>query len=948
MRRCILVFLLLIFACERKGNFVRVDFKLDGTGGIPTYVSSITLSVEWESALSPITDVIPIDTLEKEIMVPAGEKRVFKAYANVYGGTPVLFGTSIKDILPGATNNVDIYLSLIEFSGFVHDPLGDSKICDINGVLVKKLNHSIRVDIWVAPNTNLENVYFYLLLDLDQNSSTYIGSTKGEIGPDAGIVIYAGGVTGAYIFNEWTESGEPLIFYSSSFPGFVTGNRISVDIPVSAFGNEDGLMNFIAFVYKSNTGVVETTGTGKMVNGSTLSANPFYKYSNGIISIIAGSTLGDKGDAINSPLGELSSMVVDGNEIVYLGSFSGRGFLRKIDLSTGKIYNLAGIITPDPDSFIEAEFPIPVTIPSTARIYKDGEKIFLSDSYDCTIKELDLITKSFDLIAGIPGQCGYNGDGSANSVPLNNPTSLFVQNGEIYFSDTGNNLIRKISNGYVQTIAGDYSSYPCDSTTQAFYGGQATLACLSSPSGIFPDGLTGFYIADTGNYLVRYVDFYSGNISTIAGNGSYGSPISGIGRLSIPFTGPEGVFLWQDKIFIIDAGLLYYIDMDIYIFQFSPSYFSVAYPSNYLYVYSEADNSIGYFSSLTNPVFQKLAGSPFSNSLHGGDGGDALYSSLEDPRGLAVYNGEVYFLENRLHSLYKVSSGKLLRIAGNGQPQLCTLSVQISADNPAFYFPQDLSIGPDGKLYVADGDCTVKVVDFSMNEIRRFGGNCECSTPQDGKDALSSPLLSLTSIETGSDGSIFLSMTEALTSYIYSIDQSKILHHIGGNPNGLDVFNYTGPTDARNVNFGYIYFLRAEKENPFLYVGTDYAIWRIDLRTNMAELFIGGEGGHGGWIIEGSPPYFKSALMMNIFSDIFPIGGDLFIGSSYSSLFGFNRYTSFRIAGNLSKSGFRGMNGRSIDSLIYYPAEVFHDGKDIYLLLYDYFGGRILKISPLP
>lgn len=945
MRRIAFI-LLLIFACDRKGEFVRIDFKLDSSGGVPVYVSSITVSVRWDGVSESITAIVPVETLEAKISVPAGEKREFTAFASVDDGTPVLFGKTIQDVLPDLSNDVNIYMGLIELNGFIHDPLGDSGYCDINGVLVKRVDDVMRMNIWLSPKTPPgEGIFFYIFLDLDQNQSTFMRNfPTGEIGPDAGVIIYAGEYAGGYVFNEWDKDiGMPSLYYFSHFPAYITGNKISIDVPVLAFGKEDGFMDFTVTGESEKIGRLDSTGVGRMREGSPEPANPFLTYSKGIISLIAGSTLGDGGPAINAPLAEyVNEMTVSGNEIIINGAMEEKGFLRKIDLSTGKIYNLAGIITDNPQDFIEAEFPIQVTIPITRGIALDGGDIIFSDPYECTIKRLSLSTETLTTVAGVPGQCEYNGDGPASSVPLNSPSELFVLNGEIYFSDTGNNLVRKVtSDGNVQTIAG-YHPSSCDSIYEATYVGPATEACLSSPSGISPDGLGGFYIADTGNYIVRDVD-YTGTITTVAGNGNYGQPITGHIPLYSPFHGPEDVFLWSGFLFILDNGHLFYYDYDGYLSDITTPTISAIFPSDYLY-FSSDEGFLYSIEDIYNPTPIKLAGPSFPYSLHGGDGEDALYSSLEDPVGLDVYNGDVYFLERNVSSLYKISSStrKLERIAGNGISKICSPRVPISSapDTPVFSFPKDIAIGSDGKIYVADGDCTVKVVDFSKNEIRIFAGNCECGLPLDGANATSSPLGELFYIETGSDGSVYLSMMEIeyLYSIILSIDPKGIIHRIGGNPDGITFSDYTAPTPATNVNFGFISFMSIDKELPYLYIVSDGgALWRINLTNNVAELLTS-EGEQG----------IKGALQIPSLSCAIPFENDFFIGCTYDGrIMGFNRYTGFRIAGY--KPGFKGMGKTALDSLIYEPIDIDLDGGEIYILLGNPYGigGRILKISPL-
>ena len=63
--------------------------------------------------------------------------------------------------------------------------------------------------------------------------------------------------------------------------------------------------------------------------------------------------------------------------------------------------------------------------------------------------------------------------------------------GNLYIADTGNNRIRKVSNGVITTVAGN--------GTSGFSGdnGPATSAQLDSPYGVAVDSAGNLYIADT-------------------------------------------------------------------------------------------------------------------------------------------------------------------------------------------------------------------------------------------------------------------------------------------------------------------------------------------------------------------------------------------------------------------------------------------------------------------
>jgi hypothetical protein len=87
--------------------------------------------------------------------------------------------------------------------------------------------------------------------------------------------------------------------------------------------------------------------------------------------------------------------------------------------------------------------------------------------------------------------------------------------GNLYFADTGNNVIREIStSGTVTIVAGNGTSgYMGD-------GMAATGAELKAPTKVVVDAAGNLYIADSGNNVIRFVSIDSGLISTIAGTGT--------------------------------------------------------------------------------------------------------------------------------------------------------------------------------------------------------------------------------------------------------------------------------------------------------------------------------------------------------------------------------------------------------------------------------------------
>lgn len=102
---------------------------------------------------------------------------------------------------------------------------------------------------------------------------------------------------------------------------------------------------------------------------------------------------------------------------------------------------------------------------------------------------------------------------AVDTVPsFNNPSGVAVDAaGNLYVADYGNNLIRKITaKGVVTTLAGSGNGGSLNAT--------GLLASFSQPKGITIDASGNLYIADTGNNLIRKIT-NAGVVTTVATNG---------------------------------------------------------------------------------------------------------------------------------------------------------------------------------------------------------------------------------------------------------------------------------------------------------------------------------------------------------------------------------------------------------------------------------------------
>jgi len=215
----------------------------------------------------------------------------------------------------------------------------------------------------------------------------------------------------------------------------------------------------------------------------------------GIITTVAGNgsmtVSGDGGQAVNAGLGGVGDAEPDAQGNLYI---IGANLIRKV-APTGIITTIAGNggdgYSGDGGSPLNASF----NNANCLTLGPTGD-IFISDEFNNVVRKINngVITT----IAGT-GAAGFSGDGGlATKAQLNNVACLALDTaGNLYIGDSGNNRIRVLlTNGTIATAAGSGSaSYSGD-------GGQAVNAALNSPKA--PAAYNGVvYFADTNNNRIR-------------------------------------------------------------------------------------------------------------------------------------------------------------------------------------------------------------------------------------------------------------------------------------------------------------------------------------------------------------------------------------------------------------------------------------------------------------
>lgn len=339
----------------------------------------------------------------------------------------------------------------------------------------------------------------------------------------------------------------------------------------------------------------------------------------GIISTKAGDGiteyLGDGGPALQSEMASPSAICVDANHNFYIADrFNHR--IRKIN-AANIITTIAGTgnngYSGDNGPATSAKLDIPTGIAIDA-----AGNLYITEYNNHTIRKIDHNTQVITTICG-NGVPGYNGDGvQASTAQLYRPGLLCVDgSGNIYIPDTYNNRIRKITaaTGVISTIAG---------TGTPGYNGDGQLAInaqVSFPLAVTVNAAGDVYFTD-GNNRIRKISAATGNISTVAGNGTLGFSGDGAAATTAQLNQPQGICLDA-------AGNLYIADY--------------------------GSNRIRKVSRITGVITSIAGEGPMGYT---GDGGPAVYGRMWEPMGLVLDAGDSLFIAEAGNSIIrKVTPG---------------------------------------------------------------------------------------------------------------------------------------------------------------------------------------------------------------------------------------------------------------------------------------------------
>jgi trimeric autotransporter adhesin len=316
-------------------------------------------------------------------------------------------------------------------------------------------------------------------------------------------------------------------------------------------------------------------------------------------------------------------------------------------------------------------------------------------------------TECINTIAGT-GTRGYSGDnGPAVSAELNLPSgiTLYPTTGTVYFSDSGNNVVRQIVNP--TTIKRDIITTYAGNGTAGYKGdgGLAKNAELDAPTGVAVDSSGDIFIADTGNNVVREVVALTGDIKTVAGNGTCSKTVTnGVSATSTSLCLPTGVAVdSKGNLYISDTG-----------------HFEVRKVSGGTITDYAGNGKVGY----------------------SGDGGAATSAELGTAAGIAIDASNNLYIADTLDTVVRkvTSGGTISTFAGDGKFGYAGDGGKANSKSCELDGPTGVGVDGMGDVYISDTlNNVIREVNAAGN-ISTFAGNHARDFSGDGGPATSAEL----------------------------------------------------------------------------------------------------------------------------------------------------------------------------------------------------------------
>jgi sugar lactone lactonase YvrE len=602
--------------------------------------------------------------------------------------------------------------------------------------------------------------------------------------------------------------------------------------------------------------------------------------------------------------------------------------------------------------------------PATSATIGDPSGLALDNARDLFIADSSnhvwMVSASTGKLVNIAGSStflnpfgGYSGDGGPPTLAqLNGPSGLALEsNKTLFIADSGNEVIRVIRQGVINTYAGN--GMPCPDPTlnpACGDGGSALNANLTQPVGLAVDAQGNLYIADAADNRVRRVDT-NGIITTVAGNGE-NCVLPGCGDNMLATQAnvvhPTGVFVdasgnlyiagdFENRIRFVNAATQIITtvagtgDFD---FGGDRGPATLALLSNPQDVFVDSAGNMLIADSGNKRIRQVKAGiiNTIAGGGLGGDNGPALGATLSDPLAVTLdSHGNQFIVDVGNSRIRRVDAitNKITTVAGTGNAGYKGDGGPATLAN--LNVPEGVAVDAAGDLFITDpGDKVVQRVDGVTQIMTFFAGTlftrCPNSTDPcgDGGPATSATFAGPTGVAVDQHGNVFIadlndSRIRCVIGSVGGCGDTQHLYEIGTiltvAGNGIPCFSPPdcgdgGPATSANLSFPFGLAVDAAG-NLFIADEGDNLVRRVDAVTQIiSTVAFNGQATFGG---DGGPALNASMIAPEEVA-VDP-AGNLFIGGGLDEVVrrvDFQTQTITTVAGNPANPipyGFKGDGG---------------------------------------
>ena len=420
---------------------------------------------------------------------------------------------------------------------------------------------------------------------------------------------------------------------------------------------------------------------------------------------------------------------------------------------------------------------------------------------------------TYRTLAGTPGRSGsQNGqNGDLNASTFNFPFGIALgPDGNLYVTDTGNSLIRKV------TPAGAVTTFVGKLDTFGGTDGSGTNATFNRPHGPVFDRAGNLYVADYAGATIRKIT-PAGAVTTLAGTAGSTGNVDGTGAAA-RFAGPSSLAIDSaDNLYVADslnhvirkitpagvvttlagtAGSLGATDGTGAAARFNNPRGIVCAADGTLYVADTGNNSIRKIAA--DGAVTTLAG--MTNTVGGADG-TASAARFNFPNSITLdQSGNLIVADENNCTIRRVTTGGVVTtIAGLAGAQG---RVNGSGANARFNQPTGVAVDGSGNIYV---------VDYVNQLIRRIAANGNVTTvagtggstgSYDGTGHSMSPVFLRNPTSAAVDGAGNLYVADTLNHSIRKITPSGVTTLLAGDGSTAGSTNGTGAAARFNAPVG--------------------------------------------------------------------------------------------------------------------------------------------------